>query len=203
VNAEALHAWQTHVLERSQSQNIRTFALKGLTPTWFSELVSLSTKPNALSLAESKLLQTGIHFIIEPHLPKTYLDGAAFLAPCGNPVVGMTMRYKRVDNFWFTLIHELGHVLLHCRKPNDVFFDDHESKSHSQKEHEADSFALNTLIPAGKWCPENLTTAKSVRDFAAKLQIHPDIVAGRLRSEQKNYKLFGPAFRETIINYPA
>ncbi|NJL20730.1 MAG: hypothetical protein HC895_07860 [Leptolyngbyaceae cyanobacterium SM1_3_5] len=46
------------------------------------------------------------------HLPQTYLDGAALLLPDGTPVVALTLRYDRIDNFWFVLLHELGHILL-------------------------------------------------------------------------------------------
>ena len=48
-----------------------------------------------------------------PHLPRTHLDGAALKSHEGRPVIGLTLRYDRIDNFWFTLLHELAHVGLH------------------------------------------------------------------------------------------
>ena len=62
------------------------------------------------------LAHSGIPLVVEPHLPQTYLDGAAFLLPAGRPVIGLTLRYDRLDNFWFVLFHELAHVVKHLRK---------------------------------------------------------------------------------------
>ena len=72
------------------------------------ELLASSVEPNAHCRVPSFLLDRGVHFVLVPHLPKTYLDGAAFTID-DHPVVGMTLRYDRVDYFWFTLTHELAH----------------------------------------------------------------------------------------------
>ena len=53
---------------------------------------------------------------IARHLPGTYLDGAAMLSAFSQPVVALTLRYDRLDNFWFVLFHELAHVFLHLRR---------------------------------------------------------------------------------------
>ena len=52
----------------------------------------------------------GIPLVIERHLPRTYLDGAALRLGDGRPVVALTLRYDRIDSFWFCLLHELAHV---------------------------------------------------------------------------------------------
>ncbi len=66
----------------------------------------------------------GIHLILVSHLPKTYLDGAAMLMPNGTPVIGLTLRHDRVDNFWFTLLHELAHVARHLSEKEPIIVDD-------------------------------------------------------------------------------
>jgi HTH-type transcriptional regulator/antitoxin HigA len=60
------------------------------------------------------LKKTGVIFLIIPNLEKTYTDGSACWVN-KNPVIALTGRYKRNDNFWFTLAHEIGHDLLHAR----------------------------------------------------------------------------------------
>jgi hypothetical protein len=59
------------------------------------------------------LAKHGIHLICLEHLPRTYLDGAALQLTDRTPVVGLTLRYDRLDNFWFCLLHELAHVGRH------------------------------------------------------------------------------------------
>ena len=58
----------------------------------------------------------GIILVIAPLLKKTYLARAASIPLDGRPVVGLTLRHDRVDNFWFTLLHEIGHVAKHLSK---------------------------------------------------------------------------------------
>lgn len=114
-----------------------------------SDLVRLSTFPDGPSRAVDLLREHGILLCIEPHLPGTALDGAALLLDDGIPVIGLTLRHDRIDNFWFTLLHELGHIYLHFNRGLDAgFVDDDLQDAHvSDLEHEADDFARNQLIP--------------------------------------------------------
>ena len=72
-------------------------------------------------------MEHGIPLVVEPHLPKTRLDGAAMLSSKGRPVIGLTIRHDRIDNFWFTLVHELIHVQEHLTTDSETFIDDIES----------------------------------------------------------------------------
>ena len=109
----------------------------------------------------------------------------------GNPVIGMTLRYDRLDNFWHTLLHELVHVIKHLGKGEDVYLDeiDWESKSDSQ-EKEADKLAREAFIPRAIWKRSDafaLQTHTTILDLAKQLSIHPAIVAGRIRYETESY----------------
>jgi HTH-type transcriptional regulator/antitoxin HigA len=85
-------------------------------------------------------------------LAKIRLDGAALWHPDGFPVIGLTLRYDRLDNFWFTLFHELGHVTQHLNTKSIGFIDtDIDSASEKQVEQEADTFALNQFISPDDW----------------------------------------------------
>ena len=80
-----------------------------------------------------------------------YLDGAAMLDSSGAPVVGLTLRHDRLDNFWFTLCHELAHVALHLGSDDrQCFFVDLDFAEEGL-EKDADKFAGEALIPENVW----------------------------------------------------
>ncbi|MBK6660356.1 MAG: hypothetical protein IPG43_20465 [Proteobacteria bacterium] len=133
-----------------------------------------------------------------PHLPKTYLDGAALRLGDGRPVVGLTLRYDRIDNFWFCLLHELAHVGGHLDHDiGDAFIDDlslrdANSGREDSKERQADEWAEEALIPKSVWEGSVVRESPSpmaVMHLAHALEIHPAVVAGRVRHTHKNYRL--------------
>ena len=103
----------------------RKFDHANFTSESLREVAKLSFFDEGPLLAREFLEKHGIHLIIERHLQKTYLDGAALLLEDSTPVVGLTLRYDRIDNFWFCLLHELAHIVLHLGKENqNLFVDD-------------------------------------------------------------------------------
>jgi HTH-type transcriptional regulator / antitoxin HigA len=191
----AVELWVARVLEIAADQ---ASALKGrfniADTAWLSSLVQLSVFPDGPVRALKMLNDHGIATVIEPHLPKSLLDGAAMLTKDGVPVVALTIRHDRVDNFWFTLVHELGHVYLHFRTGLESGFIDDDLGNHlvDDMEREADEFARSVLIPDDQWAQSTVRFTKSpdiVEKFARRLNVHPAIVAGRIRSE-KDYRLF-------------
>ncbi len=187
----ALLAWQCRItlLGRDVQPNTN-FSRSSLSPDWFRGLVKLSRENDGPRRTKDALLEIGIILIVEPHLPKTYLDGAAFLLPNGTPIIGMTLRYDRLDNFWFVLIHELIHLRDHLRKGKlEEIFDDLESEP-DELERKTDRLAGDIMIADEQWetaLPRYLRTEESVIDFAEEIGIHPAIVAGRIRKEANNY----------------
>jgi len=193
-NEYALLAWQVRILELAQ-QKILKENLSGefdWKDDWLPELVSLTKQRDGPKQAQNLLARKGIILVIEQHLPGTYLDGAAMLAENGTPVIGLTLRYDRRDNFWFVLMHELGHVYLHLLGGQYFdFFDDDTGKSDGI-EAEADQFALDNLIPETKWnqCLSRFALSEeSVRIDANNIGIDPSIIAGRIRKELDNYTI--------------
>jgi HTH-type transcriptional regulator/antitoxin HigA len=191
----ALIAWQTHVaLEaRKRVQAIKTkfnFADMG----WLQVLVKLSAQEDGPRQAAELLGDKGICLIIEPHLPGTYLDGAAFLLADRTPVIGLTLRYDRIDYFWFTLLHELAHIFLHYGKGlENGFFDDFDEDEGSDLEKEADGFARSVLIPDKLWnasAARFSSVAGPILNFAKSCGIHPAIIVGRIQRERSDFKLF-------------
>ncbi|KDU95521.1 hypothetical protein GLUCORHAEAF1_07685 [Komagataeibacter rhaeticus AF1] len=109
------------------------------------------------------------------------------------PVIGLTLRYDRLDNFWFVLMHELGHIFLHLFDGLRFdFFDDENARDSDTIEIDADKFALDVLIPENLWdqCLSRFALSEeSVRIDAETVGIHSSIIAGRIRKEQNNYTI--------------
>jgi HTH-type transcriptional regulator / antitoxin HigA len=194
----SLFAWCLRILSLASKNHFGKKYYNDLSAESMRDIAKLSYFKNGPLLAKEFLAKQGIYLIIEPHLPKTYLDGAAMLLQDGTPVIGLTLRYDRIDNFWFCLLHELGHVIKHLSKdePN-VFIDDfdlrgHEAEISDIKEHEADELAQDALIPPDIWEKNSSridATTSNVKALSEKLKIHPAIIAGRIRFERKNYRL--------------
>ena len=140
----------------------------------------------------------GIHLIIEPHLPKTYLDGAVCLSDTGNPVVALTLRHDKLDNFWFSLMHELAHIALHIDGNEAWYLDDLDVSGGNKIEQEADALARNALLPITSDILMQLNTVSEVQELAGELNVSPCIVAGRRRYDMNNHMLFGSLFRDKI-----
>lgn len=156
-------------------------------------MVRLSHFESGPKLAKEFLNKAGVHVVFEPHLPKTHLDGAAIRLPDGSPLVALTLRHDRLDNFWFTLLHELGHVVLHLyADEQDAFFDDLDKESVDVCEKEADSFAREALVPEKEWkkakFDEHAPRAEVLK-FASRLRISPAVVAGQVRHARKRFTI--------------
>jgi len=189
----ALCAWCARALDLARRETLPPYRPGTVTKKFCRELVHLSYLDHGPLLAKEFLNRNGIHLVIEKHLPKTHLDGAALWASTDRPVVALTLRYDRLDNFWFTLCHELAHVSLHLENdPQEAFVDDLDSYGVNFMEDKADTFAADALIPAVEWKRSGLQDEWSydaVVAFANKLRIHPAIVAGRIRKERNNYRI--------------
>jgi HTH-type transcriptional regulator/antitoxin HigA len=173
----SLLAWRICVLKKSRARTLATKYRSGsLTEDWMRDLAKLSRFEAGPKLAQQHLADAGIALVIEPHYKKTYLDGAAMLDD-GKPIVALTLRHDRIDNFWFALLHELVHIDRHLS---------------IKAEAEADTGAREALIPAAEWKKSKVRTSQTLGDaldLANKLRIHPAIVAGRVRFETANWRL--------------
>lgn len=197
----ALWAWQVRVLQKAKEEQLKTnYAVGTVDLKWMRKLAEMSWSKQGPILAKEYLNSHGIHLIFEPHLPKTYLDGAVCLSPTGNPVVALTLRHDKLDNFWFSLMHELAHIALHVDGTETWFLDNLDAEGGDEIEQQADALAQESLMPKDKWNINNVTEASDVRTLAKALSISPCIVAGRVRYEQDNHLKFGKAFRDKARN---
>jgi len=192
----ALFAWYANIMKNKISKELCDFSAESINDSFLNKLVKLSAYDKGITLVKDELNKIGIHFVVSPHLPKTKLDGACFFTKDNHPVVAMTLRHDRLDNFWFTLMHELGHLVKqHVTSDNSQVIMDNTVDSRTEEdpaEDEADQFARDSLIPASIWGEhkEKLLsgTAEDVKEFAEQLEISPSIIAGRIQWTEKNYR---------------
>jgi len=192
-NEFALNAWHARVIAKAGYQTLAsTFQRGNINDEWLRELRELSIFDNGPIKAAEFLKNSGIKFIAEPALDGTYLDGAAILTPEGIPIIAMTFRYDRLDNFWFVLMHEVAHLALHLTESDSVIFDDLDF-SLEGIEKEADEFALNALVRNDSWKKSLIRfnpTEKGIINMAESYSINPALIAGRLRREKSTYTKF-------------
>lgn len=206
----ALWAWQARVRELAESLTLGPYDPEAMSAELIRSVMGLSRLDDGPIQARRLLAESGVGMIILHYLPGTHLDGAAMLRADGHPVVALTLRHDRLDNFWFTLAHELAHVVLHLSKGDaSTFMDDLERQSSgNDKERDADALAKESLIPAEAWEQANvlqMPTEVKIRELAIRTHIHPAIVAGRIRFERHNYRIFNHVVGQRVVRrlFPA
>lgn len=171
----------------------------GLEKSILADLPRQFKKPADLPKIGPFLAAYGIIFLWEDSIPSMKLDGAVFSLASGQIVVALSLRYARLDHFWFTLMHELAHTVLHADRLSMPILDDLDHISKDLTEQQADRLASDSLIPRNEWrsCPARYSnSAKDIVSFANRLGIPPQCVAGRLRRELGRYDLFSEIINE-------
>ena len=176
--------WHQMALNFAESMKIKPYNRKGLL-LLLGKMHTYTTVEDGVKKFLNELSLVGVKFVFLSHLSKTYLDGAAFLSTDG-PIVALTGRYDRIDNFWFTLAHELSHVAFHLTngESNTIFIDDTTKKATATKELEANNKAEEVLLQEEilQYFAENTNyiTEDKVREFSRDQKIHASIVVGIL-----------------------
>lgn len=197
VSSEALVSWLR--IGELESQNIETQQFDA------GKLRSLIPKLRSMTkLSPSKFLddmykyfsEAGVALVIVQHLPKTYAHGATFWLSKTKAVLMTTIRGSYADIFWFSLFHEIGHILLHNKQ--NVYIESDTVKFILQNlEEEANKFAADNLIPSDKYkyfTLHNSLYKKDIIKFADELNIHPGIIVGRLQHD----KLIEPSWHNDL-----
>jgi HTH-type transcriptional regulator/antitoxin HigA len=196
----AIHAWRMCVARKAREViPTKEYKANAINAQWMRELAKLSAFDEGPKLAKEYLARHGITLVIEKHFKRTFLDGAAMLDG-DRPIVALTLRHDRLDNFWFALLHEVAHVALHLTPATPVFIDDLDHGNSELVEQEADDMAREALIPEASWGAAKVRhtlTADDAVSFADQIGVAPAIVAGRLRHETKNYRLLNRLIGKT------
>ena len=148
----------------------------------------ISLKENGITNFIKKLKSAGVKFLFLPHLEKTYIDGATFYSK-KNPVIVYTARYDREDNFWFTITHEIGHILKHLAKSKKEFIDSLDNIDQTNSlEKEANNYAENILKTKEilNYFNETIRVTKSkIKNCSKELGISRSIIVGVLHFNDK------------------
>lgn len=189
----AQNAWLFRARHLTPALNASTF-----TETRFKQglgrLRALLAEPQDIRQVPGVLAEHGIRLLIVEPLPQTRIDGACFWLNSRSPVVVLSLRYDRIDWFWHTLLHELGHVqnkdgLDNKNIPFDADLVGEGGQSKDEKpefEKAADRFAVEFLIPQGKLDDfvertRPMYSKNRIISFATLMGVHPGIVVGQLQ----------------------
>jgi HTH-type transcriptional regulator/antitoxin HigA len=147
------------------------------------------------------LAESGIRFVIAETLPSAKIDGACFWLNDSSPVIGMSLRFDRIDNFWFVLRHELEHVIQGHGKITVMLDVDLEGSragsgdSVAEEERIANAAAADFCVPRKKL--EGFIARKSpffserdIIGFSRTMGIHPGLVAGQIQRHTGRYNIF-------------
>jgi len=154
-----------------------------------TEIKHLSTKsPEEFSEEVKKVLsEAGVGLVYVDHFPGTGVSGAVRWIN-NNPLIQLSVYRAYADIFWFNLYHEIAHLILHSKKEKFIEFKNKELSLVKEQEREADKFAGDALIPEKNYrelVTNAVITKRDIINLAKKLEIHPDIVAGRLCHDEK------------------
>jgi HTH-type transcriptional regulator / antitoxin HigA len=211
---QLISLWLAKVASRAKSlfvdEEVPSF--NKITQEQLKNIARLSQNEKIILELPNYMFNIGVLLIYQQSLPGMKLDGAVFTLASGNPVIGLSFRYPRLDNFWFTFMHELSHICLHFEQLETPILDDFDEKNDQQKldiEIQANMLAKKSFVDRASWrnCPPKYSNREEdVFAFAETMQIHPAIVAGMLQKESNNYTRYRKIVdkinvREMVFNH--
>jgi HTH-type transcriptional regulator/antitoxin HigA len=165
------------------------------------ELRALLASPEEARRAPRILAEAGVRFVVVESLTSAKMDGACFWLNDVSPVIGVSLRHDRIDNFWFVLRHECEHVLRgHGRATAAVDIELEKDRAGTgptvaEQERVANGAAADFCVPAkdlqqfvARKSP--LFTERDILGFARTLNVHPGLVAGQLQHVTARYDRF-------------
>lgn len=185
INSRAWIQTAMNISKSIETQPYNAKKLKGYLP----ELRSMTVKKPEEFFPRMREIfaECGVAFVLLPHLKNSGVNGAVKWVTEDRVVLAMNNRGLNADKFWFSLFHEIKHVLQ--QKIKTVFISSTVEEMmdiNNTLEIEADKFATNYLISPADYrrlSPSKYTSDDEIVEFAKTIGIHPGIVAGRLQHE--------------------
>lgn len=187
----AQRAWCFRSLQLASSLDAKPFSARRMSACQ-TAIRKLSGEPASAAEVPAVLANFGVRFVVVEHLTGTKIDGATLWLSSREPVISMSLRYDRIDYFWFTLMHELSHVVHRDDLSLDAEPDEERTDTKKTKnskpgfELRADQEAMELLVPQKdlkafirKSKPD--FTADEISQFADSIGVHPGIVVGQLQ----------------------
>jgi HTH-type transcriptional regulator/antitoxin HigA len=190
----ALMAWSQKAKVDARSVLVESINIQRLEEI-IGEMRTMTMKsPNEFCPRLRDMLgECGVALVFLPHIKGSFLHGATFFD--GKKIVlGMTVRGKDADRFWFSFFHEIGHIVLgHIAFENGPTCEDEKA---------ADTFSADTLIPPQEYqqfIALNDFSAESIIEFADEIGIDRGIIIGRLQKER--YVKYSSSLNDLKIKY--
>lgn len=192
-------AWLYRARHISNTQTSGAFSAK-LVDEAVNQLAMLRHHPMEIRHVPKVLSDAGIRFVIVQPLTGSKIDGACFWSD-DQPTIAMSLRFDRIDNFWFVLMHELGHVKNREQSLDEDVKPGVDNSDKPSIEVQADQFALDHLVPQDKLDGfiarvGPLYSAKRIEAFARTIDVHPGIVVGQLQHRQE---VSYASFRRSLV----
>lgn len=190
-------AWLFRVRQIAREMDAPEYSAEKLKVA-IKQLRSLAIDADDVRHVPEILKQAGVRFVVVEKLANCRIDGVCTWLDEDRPVVGMTLRHNRLDNFWFVLIHELEHVSRGHGKLSVGIIDDLDGEGGSdgegveEEERVANSAALNFAFPREKLMSfyarkQPFIKERDVIGFAGVSEVHPAIVVGQLQYIKNDY----------------
>jgi HTH-type transcriptional regulator/antitoxin HigA len=201
-NASYAITWYKKATVEAAKRKVKEYQKENLEALYL-KINNYTVMENGVNVFIEELANVGVIFFVLPHLQKTYLDGAAFFHG-KNPVIVYTARYKRIDNFWFTIAHEIAHILLHLNDDNPFVLDNLRDGDLNNVEIEANELASNRLKypEISEYLNPYLgyLSSSKVEECAATYNVHPAIVVGKLAHDKTISYTNQSLFNENVLD---
>ncbi len=190
MTVSARWAWFYRTRQIARSISVPAYSERALR-TAVEQLKKLMLEPDESRHVPKILTECGVRFVIVEKLAHADIDGVCFWLE-GQPVIGMSIRRDKIDNFWFVLRHEIEHVLRGHGQVEEIIDTDLEGEragtgaALSKEEREANAAAADFCVPMDKM--ESFMVRKrpfyyekDVIAFARVVNRHPGIVVGQMQ----------------------
>lgn len=191
-------AWLNRARRLASEQVIAAYSEDALHQA-LPRLSALLSAPEETRHVARVLADCGVRFVVIEPIPGAKIDGACFWLSGSQPVVALSLRLDRIDNFWFVLRHELEHVLQRHGQDRDYILDQDLDAAASgqitEEEVVANTAAAVFCVPAEELSNFMLRVSPFFKEervllFAQRLNVHPGIVVGQLQRRLGRYDLF-------------
>jgi HTH-type transcriptional regulator/antitoxin HigA len=169
--------------------NIKKYSTFGIND--LKEIVNICFYDDRIKRAKEYLITKGIYLYFIDSLPGTKIDGAVCLTTFSTIAIGLTVRFERLDYLWFTLLHELAHLILHLDLLNEGIISIEDSQE--KIEVESNRLAKESIISPEKYrvcLPKRTLETDDLYKYAKNNNIHPALLAGIIRRDLYCYNKF-------------
>lgn len=185
---EAVTAWLRKGVLEAQKINTSDFSEQKLRASILAIKKLMFSRPSEFMPPLTKILaDCGVSLVILKSLKNVPVNGVTRWVSPKKALIQMSIRGKYADIFWFSLFHEIGHLLLHRKK--DIYIDTESKEVNKEQEEQANRFASESLIPEAEY---NLLVTKfqaykniaTLKLLAKQNGLTPGIIIGRLQNDQ-------------------